>query len=152
MPLLLPPAFGAPPWFTSLWQRVTNSLIRADGRKIEVIRYDFDKSHSTSATSIGALPANAVLLKGISGVYVHEVFNAGTNNRLDIGTAADTDLYATDLALTALGFVELDETAILFRPSETVATEVKIVVDMTGTAATTGKASVILAYCVLPEG
>ena len=34
--------------------------------------------------------------KASSGGFVHEAFNAGTDNRIDIGTAADPDLYATD--------------------------------------------------------
>jgi hypothetical protein len=83
-------------------------------------------------------------------VYVHEVFNAATNNRLDIGTAATADLYGTDISLLALGFFPLDVTAQSFRPSQTVATELEITVDVTGAGLTTGKASAIVFYTLLP--
>lgn len=141
---------GAPSWFEWARNRWQSVIGKADRQNLKCLRYDFDESHATTATSIGSIPANAVIIKPISGVYVHELFNAGTNNRLDIGTAADTDFYGTDLALTAVGFVALDESVSL-RPSDTDATEIKIVVDMTGTAATTGQASVMIFYTVLAE-
>lgn len=137
-------------WFDWWVQRAERELDAADRSNLKVIRYDFTKADAGSTISIGALPENAVVIKAISGVYVHEAFNAGTNNRLDIGTAADTDFFGTDLSLLAIGFVPLDE-AVSLRPSETVATEIKIVVDVTGTAATTGKASAMVFYTVLPE-
>lgn len=114
--------------------------------QVHYLAKNFTYADDGSTISLGYLPAGAVIVKPMSGVAVHVAFNAGTTNVLDIGTAADTDLYATDLALGSIAFVALDEAV-----SMTVAadTEVKFVVDLTGTAATAGSATAIIAY-VLP--
>ena len=92
---------------------------------------------------VGTIPAGAVIHPGASGVIVTTVFNAGTANILDVGPTSDPDLYATDLALGALGFVALDE-AVDF--SVAVDTTIVAVPALTGTAATTGAGEVIIAY------
>ncbi len=121
-------------------------ILKLDRYNVKHLHRDFDKSHAGTTISLGAIPPNAVINPAMSGVTVHEVFNAGTNNRLDIGTAATTDLYGTDITLLSRGFKPFDETAVLFRPSQTDWTELKFVVDVTGSAATTGKASVTIFY------
>jgi hypothetical protein len=101
------------------------------------------------AKTIGTIPAGSIILQPISGVFVNTVFNAGSTNVIDIGTTADDDLYATDIALGTKAFVALDEAAtatgvnawLLAADTTFVAT-----VALSGTAATTGAAEVIIAY------
>jgi hypothetical protein len=93
--------------------------------------------------TMGVLPAGAVILKGQSGVLVHVAFNAGTGNVLDVGTSADDDLYGTDLALGAVAQVALDE-AVDYRIAAD--TTITATVALSGTQATTGAATVIIAY------
>lgn len=92
---------------------------------------------------VGIIPAGSVILKPISGVAVSTAFNAGTTNVLDIGFTADDDFYATDLSLTALTFVPLDENV-----NEVVATDTRITVTvgLVGTAATAGAGVIVIAY------
>jgi hypothetical protein len=68
---------------------------------------------------------------------------------LDIGTSADDDLYATDLALGTKAFVALDEAATATNVNTwyvSVDTTITTTVALTGTAATAGAATVIIAY------
>tara|TARA_R110000822_G_C15336083_1_gene495266 strand:+ start:7042 stop:7425 length:384 start_codon:yes stop_codon:yes gene_type:complete len=95
------------------------------------------------AKTVGEIPAGALILKALSGVAVQTVFNAGTTNTLNIGTSADDNLYATLLALGALAFVPCDE-AVGFRVDAD--TTITATVVLTGTAATTGEAEVVIAY------
>lgn len=98
-----------------------------------------------TTVTVGTIPAGSLVLKPLSGVAVTTVFNAGSTNVLDIGPSTDsgTDLWATDLALGTLAFVPLDE-AVTFLVS--VDTVVQAAVDLTGTAATTGAAEIIICY------
>lgn len=98
-----------------------------------------------TTVTVGMIPAGALIVKPISGVAVTQVFNAGTTNVLDIGPSTDagTDLWATDLALGALAFVPIDEAV---SNLVTVDTVVQAAVDLTGTAATTGAAEIVIAY------
>jgi hypothetical protein len=98
----------------------------------------------TGALTVGTLPAGALILKPISGIFVSTVFNAGTANVADIGTTADDDLFGTDLSLTALAFVPLDEAVGGFLVAA--ATDITVTPGLTGTAATTGAAEVVIAY------
>ena len=99
--------------------------------------------------TVGTIPAGAVILPAASGVIVTTVFNAGTANVLDIGTTADPDLYATDLALGTLGQVTLDEAVDFSVSADTTITATPA---LTGTAATTGAGIVIIAYAVNNDG
>lgn len=101
--------------------------------------------------TVGTIPAGSQMINLTSGVYVREVFNAGTSNVLDIGTTADDDLYATDLALGTKAFVALDEAATATNVNTwyvTVDTTITATVALSGTAATTGAAEIIIAYIV----
>lgn len=93
--------------------------------------------------TLGTIPAGATILKAMSGVLVNVVFNAGTTNVLDIGTTADGDLYATDLALGSIAFVPLDEAVTM---SVSAVTTLTATVAIAGTAATTGSAVIVIAY------
>ena len=114
--------------------------------QVHYLAKSFTYADDGSVLSLGYLPAGAVIVKPISGVAVHTAFNAGTTNVLDVGTAANGALYGTDLALGAIGFVPLDEAVSLAVAEDTLITAT---VDLTGTAATAGSATVIIAY-VLP--
>ena len=93
--------------------------------------------------TLGTIPSGSTILKAMSGVLVNVVFNAGTTNVLDIGTTADGDLYATDLALGSIAFVALDEAVTMAVAADTTLTAT---VALAGTAATTGSAVIVIAY------
>lgn len=114
-------------------------------QQIDYLRRTVTFANNGTAVKVGILPPNAIILKPLSGAYVNTVFNAGTANVLDIGTPADDDLYATDLSLTTLGFVPLDEN-VSFMTGPSGDTVITVTVGLTGTAATTGSATIIIAY------
>lgn len=114
-------------------------------QQIHYLRKSISYTDDGTTVTVGTIPAGSLVLKPISGVAVTTVFNAGTTNVLDIGPSTDsgTDLWATDLALGSLAFVPLDEAVTNL---VTVDTVVQAAVDLTGTAATTGAAEIIIAY------
>jgi hypothetical protein len=114
--------------------------------QIHYLRKDITFADAATTVTVGAIPSGAIVLEAISGVYVDEVFNAGTNNRLDIGVSTDsgTNNWATQLTLLGIGFIELDEVAATLKVAAD--STVQAYVDVTGTAATTGIASIIIAY------
>jgi hypothetical protein len=117
---------------------------RNDGyQNVQWLRGSVGFADNGVAKSIGVIPAGSLILKPISGLQVNTVFNAGTNNFIDIGTLANDDLYGTDLSGTAATFVPLDE-AVTMRV--TADTEIIATVGLTGTAATTGQADVVIAF------
>jgi hypothetical protein len=114
--------------------------------QIHYLRKDITFADAATTVTVSAIPSGAIVLEAISGVYVDEVFNAGTNNRLDIGVSTDsgTNNWATQLTLLGIGFIELDEVAATLKVAAD--STVQAYVDVTGTAATTGIASIIIAY------
>lgn len=105
------------------------------------------------ARTVGVLPAGAQIIQSLSGVYVTTAFNAGTTNVLDIGTTADDDLYATDLALGTRAFVAIDEAATAVNTwLVTADTTITATVALAGTAATAGSAEVVIAYVPDSDG
>jgi hypothetical protein len=125
---------------------MANSGRQFHTQQIHYLRRDITPSDAAKTIVVGTLPAGAIILEAISGVYVSEVFNAGTNNRLDIGASTDsgTNNYATQLTLLGIGFIELDEVAATLMVSAD--TTISAYVDVTGTAAETGVASIVIAY------
>lgn len=101
----------------------------------------------TGEQIVGILPAGALIIKPISGVDVQVAFNNGTTNTLNVGTSANDDLYGTALATGAIAFVPLDEAVSLKVAVDTVITATQAV---SGTAASAGAASVVIAY-TLPD-
>lgn len=125
---------------------VGTSARRYHQSTIHYHRVDFGFAQATSVIPIGWIPANSLILKPISGVFVSIVFNAGTNNFLDIGSTASAANLATDLSLLATVFVPLDEaTGPDFVPA--VDTLYNITMQLSGTAATTGTGFCVLCYC-----
>jgi hypothetical protein len=102
-----------------------------------------------TAKTVGVVPAGALILKALSGVAVETAFNAGTTNTLNVGTSANDDLYGTLLALGSVAFVPCDE-AVGFRVAAD--TTITATVVLTGTAATTGDAEVVIAYICDNDG
>lgn len=117
--------------------------------QVHYLRKYFTYADAGLTLDMGQLPPGHCVID--AGVVVITAFNAGTNNRLDIGTEDDTDDFGTDLALTTAGKIVADELATANNLYSTSAKLAKCVVDVTGTAATTGAAIAYVAYLV-PEG
>lgn len=118
-------------------------------QQIHYLRCGLTFADDGVAKTVGVIPANSQILNTISGVYVRTVFNAGSTNVLDIGISSNDDLYGTDIALGTVAFVALDEAASASGVNAwyvTSDTTITATVDLTGTAATTGAAEVIIAY------
>ena len=116
---------------------------------VHYLRKGFTFADDGSVLTVGVLPAGAQMIPVMSGVYVRTAFNAGSTNVLDIGTSANDDLYATNLALGTVAFVVIDESASATDVNGhyvSVDTTITATVDLTGTAATTGAAEVVIAY------
>lgn len=113
---------------------------------VHYLRKKITYADATLVVPLGYIPAGAIVLRG--GVAVREAFNAGTNNRLDIGTVADDDGFATDLALGTVGVIVADEMATSNDWYVSVDTLINCTVDVTGTAATTGIAEVWVEYLI----
>ncbi len=113
-------------------------------QQVHYLRKGFTFADNGSVLTVGTLPAGALILKPISGVHVVTVFNAGTNNLLDIGTTADDDLFGTDLSLLAATFVPLDEAVGGYRVAAAI--DVTLTLGLSGTAATTGDGECVIAY------
>lgn len=113
---------------------------------VHYLRKGFTFSDDGSTLTVGILPAGAQIIKPMSGVAVNVAFNAGTTNVLDIGTSADGDLLATDLALGTIAFVALDEAVTMTVAADTTITAT---VDLTGTAASAGQGEIVI--CFIPD-
>lgn len=116
----------------------------ASTQQVHYIRKTITFADMGKLVKLGTIPAGALILKPISGVQVNTVFNSATTTVLDIGSAADGDLYATDLDVkTAAAFVPLDEAVSM---SVSVDTELTCQLAETGAAATAGSAVVVVAF------
>jgi hypothetical protein len=95
--------------------------------------------------TLGVIPAGSVVIRG--GVVVTTAFNAATTNLLDIGTSADDDGFATDLALGTIGVIAADEMATSNDTySATSDITITATLAMSGTAATAGAGVVWVEY------
>lgn len=110
---------------------------------VHYLRKGFTYADDGSVLTVGTIPSGALILKPLSGVFVNVAFNAGSTNVLDIGTSANDDLYATDLALGSIAFVPLDEAVSMVVAADTTITAT---VDLSGTAATTGQGEIVIAF------
>jgi hypothetical protein len=104
---------------------------------------------NSTVYTLGVIPAYATVIRG--GVVVTTAFNSGTNNFLDIGTAADDDGFATDLALGTIGVISADEMATTNDAYVTADTTIIATVALTGTQATAGEGFAWVEYLV-PDG
>lgn len=117
--------------------------------QLHYLRKYFTKADAALTLDMGYLPPGAAVVDG--GINVIEAFNAGSNNRANLGVSTDTDDFATLLALGTVGIIKMDETATCNDFYSTSAQLVQVNVDVTGTAATTGKAIAFVVYTV-PDG
>ena len=111
---------------------------------VHTLRKSIAYTDDGSVLTVGIIPSGSLILKALSGVHVTTAFNAGTNNFLDIGPTTNDDLYGTDLSLATTTFVPLDEAVGTYLVTSD--TTIIATVDLTGTAATTGAAEVIICY------
>jgi hypothetical protein len=105
---------------------------------------------ASAVVTIGTLPIGALVVGG--GIHVSTVYNAGTNNNIDIGTAADPDGFASAIAMTSAGFKVFDELATSDDLLMAAETDVIATLGLTGTAATAGVAQIIVQYAVNNDG
>jgi hypothetical protein len=93
---------------------------------------------------VGVLPAGALLLKALSGVYVTTAFG-GTTPTLDVGPTSDSghDLWASALALGSLGYITLDEAVSAYT---VVAADTEVTADYNGTDDVAGAAEIVICY------
>jgi len=115
--------------------------------QVHYLRKYFTFADRGLTLEMGTMPPGHCVID--AGVVVAEAFNAGTNNRLDIGTEDDTDDFATDLALTTKGRIVADEMATADNLYSASAKKVQCVVDVTGTTPTTGIAIAYVKYLII---
>lgn len=77
--------------------------------QVHYLYKDITYADNGQTLSLGFVPAGATVIRG--GVVVSTAFNGNSANTLDIGTAADTDGFATALALGTIGVIAMDELA-----------------------------------------
>ncbi len=100
---------------------------------------------ATTVVQVGTVPTGSIVLRG--GVVVTTAFNAASTNVLDIGTVADDDGFATDLAMGTIGVIVADEMATTNDMGPMTAdTSIIATHAQTGTAATTGEGYVWIEY------
>jgi hypothetical protein len=115
-----------------------------------VLSRDFTFADDGSTLELGWAPVGATVIRG--GVVVSTAFNAGSTNVLDIGTAADPDGFATDLALGTIGVISADEMATTNDAGPfTSDTQIVCVVDLTGTAASAGVGRAWVEFILDPD-
>lgn len=95
------------------------SAVRYYMQMAHYIRADITYADRGVAKVIGTIPAGSVILKPCSGVNVSTLFNDSGTDLLDIGTTANDDLFATDLVISAVGFLALDEAVSNYVASDT---------------------------------
>lgn len=97
--------------------------------------------------TIGTIPAGSLILTPLSGVVVTTVFNAGTNNLINMGfvnaSTSTANYYGTVMSLLALGLIPFDEAVTML---VAVDTDITATLALSGTAATTGALEAIVAY------
>jgi len=119
------------------------TITKRDGRQEALIAFvDINLADVASGTAQAAieLPGGAIVLRGE--LFVTEVFNAGTTAVLDIGDALVANRYANDLDLKTLGRKQLVPTGYVM-PQQG---DLTVTYVPGGTAATTGKARLIVEY------
>lgn len=97
--------------------------------------------------TVGVLPAGALVVPAISGVYVTTAFTGDTTNTVDIGITGALEKYASDLALGTLGHIELDVISDSSANSSLTTAAETILATVVSTAdAGAGSAEIIIAY------
>ena len=113
---------------------------------VHYLRRDISYTDNGSTVVVGTLPAGAIILSPISGVYVTTLFDGNATNTVDIGYSTDTGTnnLATALSLATVAFVILDEVA---TAGTLIASETIISALVTSTAsAAAGVATIVIAF------
>lgn len=122
-----------------------STALKYHTKQIHYLIKEVNYSDGASAVvTVGKVPANSVVLNAYA--VVTTAFNAGTGNVMDIGTSGDEDGLATDIALGTIGRISADEFATsndLYVTSDTTFTAT---LALTGTAASAGKAFVVIEF------
>lgn len=114
-------------------------------QQVHYMRKDFTFADDGSTLNFpNKVPAGSIIVG--AGIVVSTAFNAGSGNVADLGTEADPDGLATDLALGTVGNIVWDELATSNDLYVTADTQYVVVVDLTGTAATTGVGHAYIQY------
>jgi hypothetical protein len=110
---------------------------------VHYLRKSFTFADYGDVLTVGILPNGAQIHKSMSGVFVNVAFDSSGTDLLDIGTSANDDLYATDLDLSSIAFVALDEAVSMIVAADTtiIATPAQSVAD-----ADAGTAEVVICY------
>ena len=113
---------------------------------VHYLRKGITYADNGSTVVVGVIPANAQIIKPMSGVAVNVAFDGNSSNVLDIGASTDsgTNNFATQLSLASIAFVALDEAVTM-----TVSVDTTISALVTSTAsATAGQGEIIICYVV----
>lgn len=117
---------------------------------VHYLRKTITYADDGSAVTIGVLPSGAAIIPAASGALVTTVFNSDGTDYVDIGVSAATggvaandDLYATDLDVSALGLKALDEAVSFVVTADTTITATY---SAGGSTPTTGVAEILIAY------
>jgi len=119
------------------------------GQQVAYLKKDITFADDGIELTVGTIPANSLILKPLSGMDTQVAFNAGTSAVVDIGDDSDPNLYGTALDVSGIGFDALDE-AVSLKVSED--TTITATLTLTGTAATAGQGTVVIAYITDQEG
>lgn len=111
---------------------------------VHYLRKGITYADAGTTVTVGTIPANAQIIKAMSGVAVNVAFDGNSANTLDIGASTDsgTNNFATLLALGSIAFVPLDEAATMTVSVDTV---VQAAVVSTASPAA-GQAEIIICY------
>lgn len=96
---------------------------------------------AAGVVDVGCIPANSVIIKPMSGVFVSTVFNGTAPQTVGIGTTANTSLFGSALALSAQAYVVTAQTSDFQVYGDT-----NIQAIISASAATAGAATIIVAY------
>lgn len=102
------------------------------------------RSSDAGLVKIGELSKGTLILYPISGAHVTTAFNAATTNTLDIGIQGDEDLVMSAVSIGTVGFKAADENVAGYVLTQD--TPVYARFNQSGTAATAGSATVIVAF------
>jgi hypothetical protein len=100
---------------------------------------------NTQRVLVGILPPRAIINKASSFVDIVTVFNAGTTNTVDIGIEGTAGRYGSAIALGTANQVALNGTG-TFQVAGVDDVYIWATVNMSGTAATTGEAHVVINF------
>lgn len=117
---------------------------RNDGsQSIMFLRRNTTFADQGKVLTVGTIPAGSLIIKALSGIHVHVAYTAGTNHQYDIGTTLDDDLYGTNLDVSSIAFVPVDEAVTYYVSVDTTITATP---DLTGSTQTAGVGQIVIAY------